>query len=164
MAKGKGGEKTEGILQVATNKKAYHDYQILEVIEAGLSLKGNEVKSIRDGGVNLKDSYVRVIKGEVFLVGCHVTPYSHSRREECDPTRDRKLLLHRREIDKMAVRVQQKGLTLVPLKIYFRKGRCKIEVGLGSGKKHYDKRQDIKAKEAKLEIDRIMKGNSRRAR
>ena len=162
MAKAKGGSKEEGTLPVATNKKAYHDYQIIEVIEAGISLKGNEVKSIREGGVNLKDSYVRVIKGEVFLVGCHVTPYSHSRREECEPIRDRRLLLHQREIDKLGIKVQQKGLTLIPLKIYFRKGRCKLEVGLGSGKKLYDKRQDIKAKEARRDIDRVMKADYRK--
>ena len=164
MAKAKGAEKAEGTQQVATNKKAYHDYQIIEVLETGISLKGNEVKSIREGGVNLKDSYVRFIKGEVYLIGCHVTPYSHARREECEPTRDRKLLMHRREIDKLGIRVQQKGLTLIPLKIYFKKGRCKLEIGLGSGKKLYDKRQDLKSKEARLEIDRAMRGSSKRLR
>lgn len=162
MARVKNAEKTEGTLQITTNKKAYHDYQIIEVIEAGISLKGNEVKSIREGGVNLKDSYVRVINGEVFLIGCHISPYSHSRRDECEPTRDRRLLLHQKEIDKFGVRVQQKGLTLIPLKIYFRKGRCKLEMGLGAGKKLYDKRQDIKAKEAARDIDRVLKSAHRK--
>ena len=162
MGKGKSERKEEGILPIASNKKAYHDYQIIEVIEAGISLKGNEVKSIREGGINLKDSYVRIIKEDIFLIGCHITPYSHSRREECEPVRDRQLLLHRREIDKLGIRVQQKGLTLIPLKIYFRKGRCKLEIGLGSGKKLYDKRQDIKAKEAMRAIDRVMKSQNKR--
>ena len=143
-----------GILIIANNKKAFHDYEILSRYEAGVSLQGSEVKSIREGNINLKDTYVKIFGNEVFLVGSHISPYSHSREEAHETTRDRKLLLHRGEIEKMFSATQLKGLTLVPLKVYFKHRRCKVEIGLGRGKKLHDKREDLKKKEAVREIER----------
>ena len=141
---------------VSVNKKARRDYEIINTIEAGLVLNGAEVKSVRAAAVNLKESYVRFKKGECYLVGCHISPYAYARQEEVSPTRERKLLLHRREIIRLEVQVKQKGLTVVPLKLYFNaKGRCKIELGLGRGKKLHDKRQDVKEREAKRQLQRI---------
>ncbi|MDR2338296.1 MAG: SsrA-binding protein SmpB [Deltaproteobacteria bacterium] len=145
---------SDGILIIANNKKAFHDYEILQCYEAGISLKGSEVKSIREGNINLKDTYLKVLDHEVFLIGSHISPYSHSREEDHSTTRDRKLLLHMDEIEKLFSAIQQKGLTLVPLKVYFKNRRCKIEIGLGRGKKLYDKREDLKKKEANREIER----------
>ena len=149
-----------GILIVANNKKAFHDYEILTKYEAGISLKGSEVKSIREGNINLKDTYVKIFgdsrtgKSEIFLVGSHISPYSHCREEDHETTRDRKLLLNRSEIEKIFSATQLKGLTVVPLKVYFKNRRCKVEIGLGRGKKLHDKRQDLKKKEASREIAR----------
>lgn len=143
---------------IASNKKARRDYEILQTLEAGIALVGSEVKSLREGGVNLKDSYVRIIRGECFLVGCHISPYSHSRVDAHETTRDRKLLLHRREIERLVGSVQQKGLSLIPLKLYFKQGRAKLEIGLGKGKKLHDKRQDLKSREAQREIQRALRG------
>ncbi len=137
-----------GELLVAQNKKARHDYEILDTHEAGISLLGSEVKSIRAGEVNLKESYIRLKQGEMYLVGCHISPYSHSRQDTYDATRERKLLMHRREIDRLGGDIGKKGLTLVPLKLYFKDGRCKLQLGVARGKKLHDKRQDMKAKEA----------------
>lgn len=147
----------EGILLVATNKKARRDYEILNNYEAGMVLLGSEVKSVRAGGLNLSDSYVRAQNGELFLVSCHISPYTHSRVDAHDPLRERKLLLHRQEIEKLATQVQTKGLTLIPLQVYFKKGRLKIEIGVGKGKKQFDKREDVKKKEAQREMDRAFK-------
>ncbi|MBI4843054.1 MAG: SsrA-binding protein SmpB [Nitrospirae bacterium] len=145
------------IKAAATNKKAYHDYSIQETIEAGISLQGTEVKSLRAGAANLKDSYVLVKNGEAFLFNCHISPYSHGNINNHEPLRTRKLLLHKREIEKLGGRIREKGLTLIPLKIYFKKGKAKMEIGLGKGKRQYEKRETIKQKEAKREIERHMK-------
>ncbi|MCC6932610.1 MAG: SsrA-binding protein SmpB [Deltaproteobacteria bacterium] len=153
----KAATESEGILIVSNNKKAFHDYEILERLEAGIVLKGSEVKSIREGNINLKDTYIKIFHSEVYLVGCHISPYSHSRQDAHETVCDRKLLLHKREIEKFSAKTKQKGLTLVPLKVYFKKGRCKVEIGVGKGKKLYDKRQDLKAKEANRDIERAFK-------
>ena len=148
-----------GILIIAENRKARRDYEITEKVEAGLVLVGSEVKSIRDGGINLTDSYVREKAGELYLVRCHIRPYSHSRVDAHKEARDRKLLLHRTEIDKLNGQVTKKGLTLIPLKIYFRKGRCKLEIALGRGRKLHDKRENIKQREAEREMERGFRRN-----
>ena len=148
----------EGILIVENNKKARRDYEIIDTSEVGIVLKGSEVKSIREGAVNLKESYVRIIKGELYLVGCHISPYSHAPSDAHKPNRDKKLLAHRKEIDRLDGKVLQKGLTLVPLKLYFKKGRCKLEIGVVRGKKLYDKREDLKEKAVKREMQRVLKG------
>lgn len=142
-----------------TNRKAYHDFSIQETYEAGIALLGTEVKSLREGRVNLKDSYVSIKDGEAFLLNCHISPYSHGNRRNHDPVRSRKLLLHRREINRLWGALSQKGLTLVPLKIYFKKGRAKVEIGLAKGKRTYEKRETIKTKEAQREIERHLKRN-----
>ncbi|MBX3303532.1 MAG: SsrA-binding protein SmpB [Nitrospira sp.] len=143
---------------VATNRKAYHDYFIEEKFEAGMVLKGTEVKSLRERRVNLQDSYAGVKEGEVFLHHCHISPYSHGNVMNHDPIRTRKLLLHRKEINKLLGKTQQKGLTLVPLRIYFSaRGRAKVELGLAKGKKQHDRRASIKAREAGREVERAMK-------
>ncbi|MBI4683366.1 MAG: SsrA-binding protein SmpB [Nitrospirae bacterium] len=142
---------------VTTNRKAFHDYQIQEKFEAGISLLGTEVKSLREGRANLKDSYAIIKEGEVLLLNCHISPYSHGNLQNHDPLRTRKLLLHRKEIDKLLGKTSQQGLTLVPLRIYFKNGRAKVELGLAKGKRQYEKRESIKEKEAKREIERHMK-------
>jgi SsrA-binding protein len=159
MAKGSNAEKSsaDGILIVAQNKKARHDYEILQTAECGIVLSGAEVKSVRAGSMNLKESYVRLKDGELYLVACNISPYSHSRLEDQKAVRDRKLLMHRREIDRLAVQVTQKGLSLIPIKAYFKRGRCKLEIGVGRGKKLHDKRQDLKRKEAERDIARAIK-------
>jgi SsrA-binding protein len=149
---------------VAVNRKARHDYFIDETIEAGIVLTGSEVKSLREGRANLKDSFARVARGEAFVVNVHISPYDPAHRDNHDPTRSRKLLLHRGEIDRLEGKLNQKGLTLVPLRLYFNaRGRAKMELGLGRGKKHYDKRQTIKEREAKRETARALRtGRERR--
>ena len=143
---------------VATNRKAYHDYFIEEKFEAGIVLKGTEVKSLRDRRVNLQDSYADVKEGEVFLHHCHISPYSHGNMMNHDPIRTRKLLLHRKEITKLLGKTQQKGLTLIPLRIYFsERGQVKVELGLAKGKKQHDRRESIKAREAGREVERAIK-------
>ncbi|MEE9205066.1 MAG: SsrA-binding protein SmpB [Nitrospirales bacterium] len=150
-------ERTETV--VATNRKAFHDYAIQEKLEAGIVLKGTEVKSLREGRVNLRDSYASVDHGEVVLHHCHISPYSHGNIMNHDPLRPRRLLLHRREISKLLGKTQQQGLTLIPLRIYFSsRGRAKVEIALAKGKKQYDRREAIKAREAGREIERAMKG------
>ncbi len=142
---------------VATNKKAFHDYFILDKLEAGIVLLGTEVKSIREGRLNLRDSYAAVRKEEAFLHNCHISPYSHGNRENHDPLRDRKLLLHQREIRKLIGKTQEKGLTLIPLRVYLRRGKIKVELGLARGKKLYDKRETERRKEAERESRAAMK-------
>ncbi|MFO0752339.1 MAG: SsrA-binding protein SmpB [Thermodesulfovibrionales bacterium] len=142
---------------VAQNRKAYHDYSIEETAEAGIQLLGTEVKSLRDGKANLKDSYVLIKDAEVFLFNCHISPYSHGNIMNHDPLRTRKLLLHRKEIERIKGKAQQKGYTLVPLKIYFKGPFAKVEIGLARGKKVYEKRETIKEREAKRDIERAMK-------
>lgn len=143
---------------VATNRKAFHDYFIEDKFEAGIVLQGTEVKSLRDGRVNLQDSYASVRDAEVFLHNCHISPYSHGNIMNHDPTRVRKLLLHKTEINKLMGKTQQRGLTLIPLRIYFSKrGHAKVELGLAKGKKLYDRRESIKAREAGREVERAIK-------
>lgn len=154
--------KSAGPRPVAQNRKARHDYDILDRFEAGLVLAGSEVKSLRAGKVQLRDSYARVQDGEVWLHGVHVAPYAFSAGfGVVDPDRPRKLLLHRREIDELADRTAQESLTLVPLAIYFKDGRAKVEVALARGKRSYDKRQAIAARDAKREAERALKGDRR---
>lgn len=150
------GEKKEKV--VATNRKAYHDYFIEEKFEAGIMLTGTEVKSLREGRANLQDSYASVKDGEAFLHHCHISPYSHGNLMNHDPIRVRKLLLHKKEIHKLLGKTQQKGLTLVPLRIYFsERGKAKVELGLAKGKKLHDRRDTIKAREACREVERAIK-------
>jgi len=142
---------------VALNRQAYHNYQILETFEAGIVLQGTEVKSIREGKVNLKDSYGLVKAGEVWLLNCHISPYSHGNRMNHDPLRTRKLLLHRSEIRKLIGRTTERGMTLVPIKIFFHRGRAKCEIALAKGKKLYDKRETEKRKTIERETRQEMK-------
>jgi SsrA-binding protein len=142
---------------VCQNRKAYHDYTIEETIEAGIQLLGTEVKSLREGRANIKDSYVLIKDSEVFLLNCHISPYTHGNIMNHDPLRTRKLLLHRNEIEKLRGKAQKKGYTLIPLKIYFKGSYAKVEVGFAKGKKHYEKREAIKEREAKKAIERVMK-------
>jgi len=142
---------------VAQNRKAFHDYFIEETFEAGMVLTGTEVKSLRDGKANLKDSYVIIKDAEAFLLNCHISPYSHGNIMNHDPVRTRKLLLHRKEIIRLQGMAAQKGYSLVPLKIYFKESRAKVEIGLVKGKRQYEKRETIKKKEADREIERAMK-------
>ena len=139
---------------VATNRRARHEYEILETLEAGLVLRGTEVKSLRDGLVNFKDSYATVRNGEAWLRGCHISPYSHGTDANHEPERDRKRLLHKREITKLVGKSSEKGLTVVPLKIYFSRGRIKIEIGLARGKKLHDKRATLRERETKREMEK----------
>lgn len=144
--------------RVADNRKAFHNYFVEETLEAGMQLSGTEVRSAREGGVNLTDSYVRIDKGEAFLVGCRFAPYKPAGPANHDPDRPRKLLLHRRQIDRLAGRIKLEGLTLVVTKIYFNAdGRLKAEVGLAKGKKMHDKRATARDKDAKREIARAMR-------
>ncbi len=151
----------EGIKIVAQNKKARHDYFIEDTLEAGIVLLGTEVKSIRQGKVNLKDSYAMIEDGEVILSGMHISPYEQGNIFNKDPLRDRKLLLHKYEINKLIGYTQQKGLTIVPLQLYFTRGKVKLQLGIAKGKKLYDKRDDIAERDAKRNIDRMMKEQSR---
>ena len=143
---------------ITQNRKAFHDYQIEDKIEAGINLKGTEVKSVREGRINLKDSYVIIKQGEAFLLNCHISPYSHGNIMNHDPVRTRKLLLHKKEISKLQGKLQEKGYSLIPLKVYFKGPFIKIEIGLAKGKKFFEKRETIKTREAKREIERAMKG------
>lgn len=146
---------------IASNKKAFHDYHVLDKLEAGLELTGTEVKSLRDGQANLKDSYVTFKNGEAYLFGAHISPYTHGNRENHDPERTRKLLLHRREIEKLHVQVTEKGLTVVPLRLYFKGSRVKAEIGVVRGKKLYDKRETEKRREAEREAAAAVKEGRR---
>lgn len=142
---------------VCQNRKAFHDYHIDETVESGIALLGTEVKSLREGKANLKDSYVIIKGGEVFLLNCHISPYSHGNIMNHDPLRTRKLLLHKKEISRLAGKVIAKGFTLMPLKLYFKDSFAKVEIGLAKGKKLFEKREKIKEREAKRTIERVMK-------
>jgi SsrA-binding protein len=142
---------------VCQNRKAYHDYFIEESLEAGIALLGTEVKSLREGRANLKDSYVVVKGDEALLLNCHISPYSHGNITNHEPLRTRKLLLHEREIKRLAAKAAQKGYSIVPLKLYFKGPYAKVEIGLAKGKKLFEKRETIKAKEARKEIERAIK-------
>ncbi len=146
---------------VVTNRKATHLYEILETYEAGLVLRGTEVKSLREGQANFKDSYALVEGGEAWLVGCHISPYHHGSDANHDPVRRRKLLLHRGEISRLLGKVQERGLTLVPLRLYFKNGRAKLELGLGRGRKLRDKRHAIREREMRREMDRAVRARQR---
>ena len=141
---------------IATNRRARHEYEILETLEAGLVLRGTEVKSLRDGQLSFKDSYATVRNGEIWLLGCHINPYSHGTDANHDPERDRKLLLHRKEIDRMAEQLATKGMTLVPDELHFRRGYARIVICLATGKDRGDKRQDLIKRAMKRDVDREM--------
>ncbi|NLV36374.1 MAG: SsrA-binding protein SmpB [Clostridiaceae bacterium] len=147
----------EEIKVIAQNKKARHDYFIEQTLEAGIVLSGTEVKSIRQGKVNLKDSYALIEGGEIILKGMHISPYDQGNINNKDPLRDRKLLLHKSEINRLIGYTLQKGMALVPLRLYFKRGMVKVELGIAKGKKLFDKRDDIAQRDAKREIDRKLK-------
>jgi SsrA-binding protein len=147
---------------VASNRKAHHNFEILEKYEAGLVLRGTEVKALREGRADLKESYARVEGNEAWLLGCHISPYAQGNRANHDPLRPRKLLLHRAEINRLLGKIMEKGLTLVPLRLYFKGGRVKVEVGLARGRKTLDKRQVIREREERREMDRTIRERTRR--
>jgi SsrA-binding protein len=142
---------------VASNRRAFHDYFIDEKVEAGLVLTGTEIKSIREGRVNLREGYVRIANGEAWLTGVHIAPYEQGNRYNHEPLRDRKLLLHRDEIDSLVGKSRQRGYTIIPLQMYLKGGRAKVELGLARGKKQYDKRAAIAEREAQRDIDRALR-------
>jgi SsrA-binding protein len=147
---------------IAVNRRAFHDYAIDERHEAGLVLSGSEVKSLRDNRAHLRDAYARFFGDELWLVGAHISPYGPASQFGHDPIRNRKLLMHRRELERLRGKVQERGLTLVPLRLYWSKGRAKIEVGLGRGKKLHDKRESIRERMERREMDRAMARGRRR--
>ncbi len=149
--------RNDSVKVLTVNKKAYHNYEILETIEAGIELKGSEVKSAKNGHINIRDSFAIIDNGEVFLLNSHIPPYQYSTYDRVDPYRRRKLLLHRREIDRLAGKLKTKGLTLVPLKVYVKNGKIKVELALVKGRKKYDKREIIREKEMKREMEREIK-------
>jgi SsrA-binding protein len=150
-------EKGTGEQNVCINRQARHNYFIEETYEAGLILLGSEVKSLRDGKANLTDSYARIQKGEAFLVNSHVSHYPGANQFNHEPTRTRKLLLHAREIERLTGKTKERGLTLVPLRLYFKAGKAKVELGLARGKKLYDKRDTLRRKVAEREVERSLK-------
>jgi SsrA-binding protein len=157
----KKGKRKAAAGDVATNRQASYRYNLLERWEAGMELQGSEVKSIRNGGVQIKDAYAALDKGEVWLHNMHIAPYDPASREGHDPERPRKLLLHRKEIERLIGKTQEKGLTLVPTRVYFKGSRAKVEIALAKGKDHMDKRRDLKAKDQKREIDRALAEHGR---
>jgi SsrA-binding protein len=144
---------------IAKNPTARHNYTITDSFEAGIVLSGTEIKSIRNGKVNIKDTYVMIKNGEAYILGMHISPYEQGNIFNKDPLRDRKLLLHKREIFKLYGMIQQKAVSLVPLSLYFKNSKIKVEVGIGKGKKLYDKREDIAKKDAEMKIKRALKNN-----
>ena len=154
-------KKPDGKKIIANNKKAYHDYFVDETMEAGIQLFGTEVKSLRAGGVNLKDSYCTIEDGELFATGMHISPYEKGNIYNRDPLRDKKLLMHKREILRLLGKVGQEGVTLVPLSLYFKGSRVKVELGICRGKKLYDKRDDLAKKQANRDIERYTKSKNR---
>ena len=155
------GKKNAGIKIACENRKARHDYFIHETFEAGLELQGTEVKSLRAGRANLKDSYCNIRNGEIFIEHMHISPYEQGNIFNHDPLRTRRLLMHKAEIIKLFSKTREKGYTLIPLKIYFKRGRAKLELALASGKHNSDKRQDLQAKTAKREMERALKDRQR---
>jgi SsrA-binding protein len=145
---------------VAVNRKALHDYEVLSSVEAGIALTGTEIKSIREGRVNLRDAYARVERGELWLYNCHIAPYAQGNRYNHEPLRPRKLLLHRDEIRELAAEVEKRGLTLVPLRLYFKRGLAKIQLALVRGRKVYDKREAIADREVQRDIARALRRNA----
>jgi SsrA-binding protein len=142
---------------ISVNRQARHNYFIDEVYEAGLVLQGSEVKSLREGKANLKDGFARIKNGEAFLLNVHISPYAGANQFNHEPTRTRKLLLHGREIERLTGKTRERGFTLVPLRMYFKNGRAKVELGLARGKKLYDKRETLRRKEAQREVERTVK-------
>ena len=153
-------KKDNGLETVARNKKAYHDYFVLESFEAGIELFGTEVKSVRQGKVNLKDAWCSIEKGEIYVNGMHISPYEVGNIVNRDPMRKRRLLMHKREINRLYGQLKQQGLTLIPLSAYFNRGRLKIQVGLCKGKKNYDKRESIARKDAEREAARELRSRN----
>lgn len=153
----KSAKQSEGQKIAATNRKARFEYHILETFQAGIALQGTEVKSVREGKVNLGDSFGNIKHGELYLCDCHISPYSHGNYANHEPLRPRKLLMHKREIIRLFTKTQIKGLTLIPLKMYFQNGRVKVDIALAKGKKQFDKRDDIKSRD----IDREMRGREK---
>ena len=156
MAKRKGGKRKASPGDVATNRQASYRYELLDKFEAGMVLRGTEVKALRESGAQMKDSYALVRDGEVFLENLHIPPYKPAARENHPPERERKLLLHKREIDRIVGRINERGLTLVPTRIYFRNGRAKVELALARGKDRFDQRQAIKEREMRRDLERAM--------
>ncbi|MBQ9940735.1 MAG: SsrA-binding protein SmpB [Clostridia bacterium] len=152
-------KKNDGKKLISSNKKAYHDYFVEEKFEAGIVLQGTEVKSVRNGNVNLKDSYCRIEKGEIFVLGMHISPYEQGNIFNCDPLRPKKLLMHKKEILKLFGKVGKDGLSIIPLSVYISGSHIKVELGLCKGKKLYDKREALAQKQLKRETDRFMKNN-----
>jgi SsrA-binding protein len=146
---------------VASNRRARHDYAVLDTFEAGIALLGPEVKSLRNGKANLTDGYAVIRRGEVFLANVHIGPYEKAWRENADPRRERKLLLHRAEIRRLAGKLGERGLTLIPLQLYFKHGRAKVELGLCRGKRRYDKRESIRQRETERDLQRALRGRGR---
>ena len=144
---------------IAKNPTAFHNYNITDKIEAGIVLSGTEIKSIRNGKVNLKDTYVNIKNSEVFIIGMHISPYEFGNRNNLDPLRSRKLLLHRREIDKLYGMIKQQGISIIPIAIYFIGNKLKLELGLGKGKRLFDKRETLAKKDAEIKIKRALKNN-----
>jgi SsrA-binding protein len=147
----------EGVKVVASNRRAFHDYFIDQKMEAGLVLTGTEIKSIREGRVNLREGYVRIANGEAWLTGVHIAPYEQGNRYNHEPLRERKLLLHRDQIDSLVGQSKQRGYTIIPLQMYLKRGRAKVELGLARGKKQYDKRAAIAERDAQRDIDRALR-------
>ena len=146
---------------IASNRRAHHDFEVLETFEAGLVLRGTEVKALRDGRADLKESYARIEREEGWLFGCHISPYAQGNRANHDPVRPRKLLLHKAEIRRLLGRVKERGLTMVPLRLYFKGGRAKIELGLARGRKTLDKRHVIREREERREMAREIRARAR---
>jgi SsrA-binding protein len=146
---------------VATNRQASHRFELLDKLECGIVLEGTEVKALREGGAQIKDGYVGVTEGELWLHNVHIPPYAPAARENHEPERPRKLLAHRREIERLTGRVAERGLTIVPTRLYFRDGRAKVEIALGRGKDRFDKRQTIKAREQRRDVDRALRDANR---
>jgi SsrA-binding protein len=160
MAKGKSKRKIDAG-DVASNRQASFRFELLDKLECGLVLQGTEVKALRDGGAQIKDGYVHVREGELWLENVHIPPYKPAARDNHEPERPRKLLAHRREIDRLLAQAKERGFTIVPTRIYFKEGRAKVEIALGRGKDRFDKRQSIKAKDEKRDVDRALRDAQR---
>jgi SsrA-binding protein len=150
-------EKVDTIKVITDNKRARHEYEVLDVLECGIALAGTEVKSMRQGLANLQDAHARIEEGEVWLYGCHISPYDHGNRFNHDPDRKRRMLLHKYEIRKLKAKVQEKGLALIPLKLYFKNNRAKVALGLCRGKKIHDKRDTISKRDSQRQLERVIK-------
>lgn len=164
MAKSNKKDKKEadGLVNICRNRRALHEYEILDRVECGIVLVGTEVKSLRDGHANLEDAYARIDDGEVWLIGAEIPEYLYGNRLNHKPKRSRKLLLHKREIDKFAGKASERGLTLVPLRMYFKEGKAKVELAVAKGKQAHDKRESLKKADAKRDIDRAMASRRRK--